>query len=68
MGGLDSDFIATGTVKEIQDKTRFIFADIAPGDNFMLATADDTPYGTPVENLKAVSDVFQEIGKYPIHR
>ncbi len=66
MGGLDSDFIATGTVKEIQDKTRFIFSDIAPGDNFMLATADDTPYGTPVENLQAVSDVVQEIGKYPI--
>ena len=57
MGGLDSDFIATGTVKEIQDKTRFILSEVAPGHNFMLATADDTPYGTPIENLRAVSEV-----------
>ena len=60
MGGLDSDFIATKTVREIQDRTRFILSDVAPGHNFMLATADDTPYGTPIENLKAVSDVVQE--------
>jgi len=59
MGGLDSDFIATRTVKEIQDKTRSILSDVVPGDNFMLATADDTPYGTPIKNLKAVSDVIQ---------
>ena len=66
MGGLDSDFIATKTVKELQDKTRFILSGVAPGDNFMLATADDTPYGTPIENLKAVSHIVQEFGKYPI--
>jgi len=56
MGGIDSDFIATKTTKEIQDRTRFILSDVAPGHNFMLATADDTPYGTPIENLRAVSD------------
>jgi hypothetical protein len=66
MGGLDSDFIATKTAKEIQDKTRFILSDVAPGDNFMLATADDTPYGTPIENLRAVSDVVQEFGEVVI--
>jgi len=60
MGGLDSDFIATKTVQEIRDRTRFILSDVAPGHNFMLATADDTPYGTPIENLKAVSDVLFE--------
>lgn len=68
MGGLDSNFIATKTVEEIQDKTRCILSDVAPGDNFMLGTADDTPYGTPIENLKAVSDTVQEFGRFPLQR
>lgn len=67
MGGLDSDFIATKSVKKIQQKTRCILSDVAPGDNFMLGTADDTPYGTPIENLKAVSNLVREYGNYPIH-
>lgn len=66
MGGLDSDFMATRTVKEIQAKTLSILSDVAPGHGFMLATADDAPYGTPVENLREVSDVIREFGEYPV--
>ena len=66
MGGLNSDFIATRTVKEIQDKVLSILSDVAPGPGFMLATADDTPYGTPVENLRAISDMVREFGEYPV--
>lgn len=67
MGGPDSNFVATKTIKEIQDKTRYILEEMAPGDNFMLGTADDTPWGTPPHNLKAVSEVIKEYGNYPLH-
>jgi len=68
IGGLDPNFIATKTIKEIQDRTRYILKEMAPGDNFMLGTADDIPYGTPAHNLKAVSEVIQEYGNYPLKK
>jgi len=32
------------------------------GGHFMLGTVDDTPYGTPPEDLKAVLEVVRETG------
>jgi hypothetical protein len=62
MGGIYSDFIAFKSVHEIQEKVREILTDMVPGDHFLLGTADDTPYGTPPKNLKAVSEVVQQRG------
>ncbi len=62
MGGMPSDFIATKTPGEVQEKAEEVLKDAAPGGHFMLGTVDDTPYGTPPENLKAVSEVVQHMG------
>lgn len=62
MGGMPSDYIATKSVEEVQAKAREVLEDVAPGKHFMLGTVDDTPYGTPPENLKAVSEVIGECG------
>ncbi|MHC4085366.1 MAG: hypothetical protein ACYSWZ_06940 [Planctomycetota bacterium] len=62
MGGIPSDFIATKNVKDVQDKAREVLVDAVPCGHFMPGTVDDTPYGTPPENLKAVSEVVREIG------
>jgi uroporphyrinogen-III decarboxylase len=59
MGGIPSDFIATNTKEQVQEKAEEVLKDAAPGGHFMLGTVDDTPYGTPPENLKAVSEVVQ---------
>lgn len=62
MGGIPSDFIATQGPEAVKKKAREILQDTAPGGHFMLGTVDDTPYGAPPENLKAVSEVIQEYG------
>ena len=62
MGGIDPNFIASSTPDEIEAWTKYVLKDVAPADRFILGTADDVPYGTPVENLKAVSRVVEEFG------
>ena len=62
MGVMLSDFIATKTPGEVQEKAEEVLKDAAPGGHFMLGTVDDTPYGTPPENLKAISEVVKHVG------
>ena len=63
MGGIDSDFIATSRPDKIRKQTEYVLDEATPGDHFMLGTADDTPYGTSVRNLRAVSEAVQEFGR-----
>ena len=60
MGGMPGDLMTTQSMAEIQELAHTVLEDAARGGHFMLGTVDDTPYGTPRENLKAVAEVVQE--------
>lgn len=63
IGGLDSDFLARAKVEEVKEKTKQILDEIGSAKNFILGAADDIVYGTPIENLEAVSIAIQEYGE-----
>lgn len=59
MGGMDPHFLATANVNQIKEKTKRILEEVEPFSNFILGTADDVVYGTPVQNLEAISSVVR---------
>lgn len=59
MGGLDPHFMATATKNKVKDRTKQILEAMSGKPNFILGSADDIVYGTPVENLEVVSEVVR---------
>ncbi len=59
-GGLDPDFLHRSSPSEIRDQTLRLLDAIAGTPGTILATADDTSYGTPLQNLDAVSRAVEE--------
>lgn len=60
MGGMDPHFLLTADVNQIKERTKRILEEVGPFSNFILGTADATLYGTPVQNLEAVSMVARD--------
>ncbi|OHB52426.1 MAG: hypothetical protein A2Y10_10590 [Planctomycetes bacterium GWF2_41_51] len=61
-GGLAPNFLATSSIEEIKEKTKNVLSKMLSGGRFMLGTDDDTVYGTPCENLKAVGETVEQYG------
>lgn len=61
-GGLDGDFLYRSSPARIKDATRRLLEAMAGRRGFILATADDTPYGAPPSHLEAVSEAVREFG------
>lgn len=66
IGGLDPSALVWMTAKECEQYAIEKLKQIGSGRNFILSTGDSTAAGTPVENLKAISNVVKELGKYPL--
>ncbi len=66
VGGLEPKSLAMLPVEELRAYTRDVLRRAAPGDGFILCTGDATAYGTPLENLRAVTEVVQTYGHYPL--
>jgi uroporphyrinogen-III decarboxylase len=43
-----------------------VLEEIAPGDRVLLGSGDATPIGTPLENLKAITETVARYGRYPL--
>jgi len=67
MGGIDPTAFTQLSVEGIKNHIKDILYKVAPGDNFILGSADATPYGTPIENLRVVTEVIEKYGKYPLY-
>lgn len=63
VGGLEPPALQRMTVEETRAYTREVLGRVAPGSRLILSTGDATSYGTPVENLMAVGEVVEEIGR-----
>jgi uroporphyrinogen-III decarboxylase len=51
---------------EVRQHAREVLRSIAPGDGIILGSGDAVALGTPPENLKAVTEVVEEMGAYPL--
>lgn len=61
MGGIDPHFLATSTPVKIKEWVKQAMENVGDCSNFILGTADDTPFGTPVANLAAIPEALDEI-------
>jgi len=59
MGGIDATAFTQLSVDDIKKYVRDLLRQIGPANNFILGSGDATPYGTPLENLKAVTEVVR---------
>ena len=59
MGGIDATAFTQLSVDGIKKYVRDLLRQIGPANNFILGSGDATPYGTPLESLKAVTKVVE---------
>ncbi len=64
IGGLDVHFLATAKPEKIKSRVKSIIDEVMPQGNFIFGTADDIAYGTPLENIEAVSQAIEKWGYY----
>ena len=57
IGGLDPHFLAISSPAIVEKMALEILELMEGKENFIFSTADDVVYGTPVENLTAVSRI-----------
>lgn len=64
IGGIEPPALQRMSVEETKDYVRNVINKSKPFGRFILSTGDATSHGTPVENLKAVTEIIKEIGDY----
>jgi hypothetical protein len=63
VASIEPHLLATGSVDQVRAATRVVLDQcLQVGGRILLGTADDVPYGSPIENLVAVSEVVAEYG------
>jgi uroporphyrinogen-III decarboxylase len=65
MGGLDSMRIHSNTVDEIKKYTKNILETVTGKNGLILGNGDSILMGTPMENLKAITETVEEFGIIP---
>ena len=60
IGGVSPVVLANGTPEDVRAHVLDLFRRVPSRRNLLLCTSDATAYGTPVENLRAVSDLVRE--------
>ena len=66
VGGIDCTAFVKLTPEQIEEYVVERLGEVAPGTGFLLGAGDSVPYGTSVENIKAVVRAVQTYGKYPL--
>jgi len=59
MGGIDATAFVQLSVDDIKEYVKDLLRQIGLANNFILGSGDAIPYGTPLENLKAVTEVVE---------
>jgi uroporphyrinogen-III decarboxylase len=59
MGGIDATAFIQLSVDDIKKYVIDLLKQVDRANNFILGSGDATPYGTPLENLKAVTEVVE---------
>ncbi len=59
VGGLEPAYLERASVPEVRAYVLRVLENAAPGRGLVLSTGDATAYGTPLENLRAVTEVVQ---------
>lgn len=67
-GGIDCTAFVSPGPQQLEAYVAQRLAEVAPGTGFLLGSGDTVPFGTTVENLKAVVRAVERYGRYPLKR
>lgn len=68
-GGIDTHRILPyGTPEEVRQEVRRVMQILGPGGGYMVASVHTVMEDVPPENVLAMVDAVEEIGKYPLHQ
>jgi uroporphyrinogen-III decarboxylase len=62
IGGVSPVVLANGKPEEVRAHVLDLFRRMPSRRNLLLCTSDATAFGTPVENLRLVSELVKELG------
>jgi len=65
-GGVPAVIVSQWSPNEVGKYVLNLFKSIVPGDNFVLAMGDNVPPDANIECVKAIADVVEKHGKYPL--
>ena len=65
-GGIDCNAFVDLTPEQMEDYVAQRLSEVAPGTGYLLGAGDTVPYGTPIENIKAVVRAVKKYGTYPL--
>lgn len=68
MGGIDCNAFVDLTPEQMEKYVAQRLSEVAPGTGYLLGAGDTVPYGTPIENIKAVVRAVQTYGSYPLQK
>lgn len=63
IGGIEPPSLARMTVSQTLETVVEIIERLSSHQGFILSTGDAVPYGTPIENMKAISLMLQQLGE-----
>ncbi len=66
IGGIEPPALSRMTAEESVEYAAKVIDSMGPCRSFILSTGDAVPYGTPLENLQAISDYVKKIGDQPL--
>lgn len=64
IGGLEPPRLQMSSVSEVEEYAIDVLRNAVPCGNFILSTGDATAYGTPLENLIAITGIVKKYGKH----
>lgn len=65
-GGIDCTAFARLTPQGMEEYVFHRLNEIGPGTGFLLGSGDCVPFGTPIENLRAVVRALDSHGRHPV--
>ena len=68
IGGIEPPALVWMSVEETTRYVTDVLNQMAPGRAFILSTGDAVAYGTPIENLLAITEVVERKGQYPLKK
>lgn len=66
IGGIEPPALTRITAKQTVEYVVCVLNCMAPGKAFILSSGDAVSYGTPIENLLAITEVVERAGTYPL--
>jgi len=66
VGNVANELLQSGTVQEVEEYTRHLLREVAPGGGFCVGSGNSVPDWAKFENYMAMRDTTLKHGTYPI--